>query len=63
MDVGDGSSTSFWHDLWADGIPLRDKYPALYGHYASRVDSVQGVIEAGLSNLCSRASPPGQRWS
>ncbi|XP_071706748.1 uncharacterized protein [Rutidosis leptorrhynchoides] len=28
--VGNGSSTSFWHDVWVDGIKLCDKYKRLF---------------------------------
>ncbi|XP_071742176.1 uncharacterized protein [Rutidosis leptorrhynchoides] len=28
--VGNGSSTSFWHDVWVDGMKLWDKYKRLF---------------------------------
>jgi len=49
--VGNGALTSFWHDLWADRLPLSVKYPALFSHFTGREDAVQEVVEVGVANL------------
>jgi hypothetical protein len=30
VEVGDGKTTSFWHDCWTVAGPLADAYPALF---------------------------------
>jgi hypothetical protein len=54
VDVGDGASMSFWHDLWADGLPLSVKYPALFSHFTGREDSVKRWSSLGSPTSCSR---------
>ena len=30
MRIGDGKTTSFWHDRWCGLVSLADKFPSLY---------------------------------
>jgi hypothetical protein len=61
VDVGDGASMSFWHDLWADGLPLSVKYPTLFSHFTGREDSIQEVVEVGVTNLM-QPPPNWKNW-
>ncbi|KAJ0455680.1 hypothetical protein HanIR_Chr15g0753911 [Helianthus annuus] len=30
VKVGNGSKTRFWHDVWVDQSPLKDRFPAIF---------------------------------
>lgn len=61
VEVGDGRSTSFWHDCWTALGPLAESYPALYSHARRGEASVHRVLSSPLrlafvSRLSSVAS-------
>jgi len=39
--VGNGSSTYFWHDIWAGEIPLKIKFPRLFELFVEKESSVE----------------------
>jgi hypothetical protein len=43
--IGDGSSTSFWHDHWLDSGPIATSHPALFSHTFRPNISVQQVYQ------------------
>ncbi|KAF8756776.1 hypothetical protein HU200_011058 [Digitaria exilis] len=45
--IGDGDSTSFWHDTWSEASILRDALPALYSHCTDTDLTVAKVVLAG----------------
>jgi hypothetical protein len=51
VDVGDGDSTSFWHDHWVGDAPLAATFPALFSHFAGRKETVREVMTTGLQRL------------
>jgi hypothetical protein len=48
VELKDGSSTSFWNDVWHLEEAFSQRFPALYSHCTRREDSVR---EAAMSNL------------
>nr|GEX01626.1 RNA-directed DNA polymerase, eukaryota, reverse transcriptase zinc-binding domain protein [Tanacetum cinerariifolium] len=38
--VGDGLNTSFWHDNWIDGLPLKQKFPCVYALESNKLCTV-----------------------
>ncbi|TVU45185.1 hypothetical protein EJB05_04660, partial [Eragrostis curvula] len=48
VEVGDGRSTSFWHDCWLAVGPLADALPALFTHARRPEASVNSVMAAPL---------------
>ncbi|GJN07228.1 hypothetical protein PR202_ga25042 [Eleusine coracana subsp. coracana] len=48
VEVGNGRSTSFWHDCWLATGPLVDALPALFTHACRPEASVQRVLGAEL---------------
>lgn len=58
VQLGDGLTTSFWHDSWLDGSPLATVLPCLLSHCSKPEASVSEVFQCGLSSmLVSRLSP------
>ncbi|CAL5015844.1 unnamed protein product [Urochloa decumbens] len=45
--LGDGETTSFWHDTWSEAGVLRDALPALYSHCLDVHTTVAEVGAAG----------------
>ncbi|KAF8670386.1 hypothetical protein HU200_050689 [Digitaria exilis] len=45
--IGDGDSTSFWHDTWSEASILRDALPALYSHCTDTDLTVAKVVLVG----------------
>ncbi|CAL4911160.1 unnamed protein product [Urochloa decumbens] len=45
--LGDGETTSFWHDTWSEAGVLRDALPALYSHCLDADVTVAEVVAAG----------------
>jgi hypothetical protein len=48
VEVGDGHTTSFWHDCWTALGPLAEAYPALYTHARRGEASVHHVLSSSL---------------
>jgi hypothetical protein len=45
--LGDGTTTSFWHDEWAEASRLAELLPALYSHCLDTDATVEEVLTAG----------------
>ncbi|CAL4888861.1 unnamed protein product [Urochloa decumbens] len=45
--LGDGETTSFWHDTWSEAGILRDALPALYSHCLDVHATVAEVVASG----------------
>ncbi|GJN07696.1 hypothetical protein PR202_ga25548 [Eleusine coracana subsp. coracana] len=57
VKIGNGTTTSFWHDAWLDIGRLADAFPALASHAISTKASVATVLAAGVrSQLIPRLS-------
>jgi hypothetical protein len=59
--IGDGCSTSFWWDAWANDTPLAQRFPCLLSHSSALGVSVHSVCTQGLEaflvpRLSQRAS-------
>jgi hypothetical protein len=48
MEVGDGHTTSFWHDCWTALGPLAEAYPTLNTHARRGEASVRHVLSSSL---------------
>uniref|UniRef100_A0A804PIH5 Uncharacterized protein n=1 Tax=Zea mays TaxID=4577 RepID=A0A804PIH5_MAIZE len=48
VEVGDGRSTTFWHDCWLSTGPLVDAMSALYSHARRKETSVCNVLSTAL---------------
>jgi hypothetical protein len=46
--IGDGASTSFWHDVWNGDDPLADTFPELYSHCQMKEMTVQQALEGAI---------------
>jgi len=58
VQLGDGRTTSFWHDSWFDGSPLATVFPCLFSHCTKPDASASEVLTIGLQPmLVSRLSP------
>ncbi|XBJ17348.1 hypothetical protein VPH35_008773 [Triticum aestivum] len=44
VNVGDGSTASFWHSSWLNGRQLCQAYPAVFAHSARKNRSVQEAL-------------------
>ncbi|KAK1677186.1 hypothetical protein QYE76_038035 [Lolium multiflorum] len=60
VSVVSGTSTAFWLDKWLPGMPLADRYPALFSHVTRPHASVATVILSGFS-LQPRLSGAAER--
>jgi len=49
--VGNGRSTSFWHDVWSGDDSLADRFPSLLSHCTSTSQIVQEVCASGLQQF------------
>jgi hypothetical protein len=57
VQIGNGSSTAFWLDLWLGPTPLNERFPALFSHSTRQHASVSSVLSFGVrSNLGPRLS-------
>jgi len=48
VQLGDGKSTSFWHDVWAGDESIAEQFPALYSHCRKPNQPVHLVVAEGL---------------
>jgi len=56
--IGDGRTTSFWHDVWAGDESLAEKLPALHSHCKTTSRSVRQISDEGLElHLMPRLTP------
>ncbi|TVU22848.1 hypothetical protein EJB05_32568, partial [Eragrostis curvula] len=46
--LGNGASTSFWHDVWFESSCFSEAYPALYSHCVHQSASVRDVVTGGI---------------
>ena len=46
---GGGATTSFWLDKWMPGVPLAQRFPALFSHCTRQQATVASVVQLGLS--------------
>ncbi|PWA81371.1 RNA-directed DNA polymerase, eukaryota, Reverse transcriptase zinc-binding domain protein [Artemisia annua] len=63
--VGNGESTSFWHDSWIGEIPLNNMYPRLYAlevdkhvSVASKLRDTSLTVEVELKMINSNSLLP-----
>ncbi|KAF8779507.1 hypothetical protein HU200_002560 [Digitaria exilis] len=47
VKLGDGETTSFWHDTWSEAGVLRDALPAIFSHCLDPDATVAEVLSAG----------------
>ncbi|XP_071698998.1 uncharacterized protein [Rutidosis leptorrhynchoides] len=53
-DVGVGSDTRFWNDIWLGNIPLKDAFPRLFRLKSNKdVDVADRIIFVDGSDRCS----------
>jgi hypothetical protein len=45
FEVGDGTRSSFWQDLWVGDMTLNAAFPALFGKAAAKDSSVANNLE------------------
>ena len=56
--IGDGRTTSFWHDVWAGDESLAEKLPVLHSHCRITSRSVCQISDEGLElHLMPRLTP------
>lgn len=56
--LGDGTTTSFWHDAWVGDDSMADRFPELYSHCRLQELTVKQASEGALqSSLVQRRSP------
>nr|GEW34336.1 RNA-directed DNA polymerase, eukaryota [Tanacetum cinerariifolium] len=60
--VGDGLNTSFWHDNWIDGLPLKQKFPHVYALESNKLCTVADKRLAIDLDLSFRRNIRGDRW-
>jgi len=48
VQLGDGTSVSFWHDKWLTDTTIACMFPALHSHNVDDAVSVHSVIEKGV---------------
>ncbi|KAF8768539.1 hypothetical protein HU200_007528 [Digitaria exilis] len=61
VELGDGETTSFWHDTWSEAGVLREALPALFSHCLNTDVTVAEVMAAGglgPTDLQPRLSTP-----
>ena len=46
--LGDGASTSFWHDVWYGDDPMADKFPELYSHCRIQEMTVRQAVNGAI---------------
>jgi hypothetical protein len=51
IQLGDGSTSSFWRDVWYEDDTLADVYPALFSHCSSKEITVKQVLQEGLQQF------------
>ena len=49
--LGDGASTSFWHDLWLLNTTVDKTFPELFSHCIHHENDVRSVKVIGCSSL------------
>jgi hypothetical protein len=47
VDVGDGTTTSFWYDAWHNEDPLAERFSAMHSHCTRKNVSVEQVGASG----------------
>lgn len=59
--VGDGCRTAFWMDSWIGGVPLGDRFPALFSHALKKDATVRQVLDRGVrATLVPRLNSAGE---
>ncbi|CAN6212194.1 unnamed protein product [Urochloa humidicola] len=48
VHLGDGRSTSFWHDVWDGDDSMADRFPSLFIHCKKHHHSVEEIVRDGL---------------
>jgi hypothetical protein len=48
VDLGDGTTCSFWSDVWTGDESLADTYPALFSHCTHKQATVSQMFQTGL---------------
>jgi hypothetical protein len=62
VQIEDGSTTLFWHDVWNGEDALSDRFPRLYSHCTRKDDTVQQSITSNLHGaFVNRLSPQAQQ--
>ncbi|XP_052625816.1 uncharacterized protein LOC128132862 [Lactuca sativa] len=65
--VGDGTRTSFWHDVWRDDMPLSVSFPRIYALDLHKHASISDRLSLGLGINTLRRDPRGgaeqEQWS
>jgi hypothetical protein len=57
VQLGNGSSSAFWLDLWLGPAPLKDRFPALFSDSSHQYASIPLVLSSGVrTNLGPRLS-------
>ncbi|CAO2178496.1 unnamed protein product [Urochloa humidicola] len=56
--VGNGATTSFWHDRWLSIGRLCEVFPLLYSHSTKLEVSVSAVVHSGLDTVLTRRITP-----
>lgn len=61
VQIGDGATTSFWHDVWQGDECFADRFPALLTHCRKHNQTVRTIVEDGLErHLVPRVSTIAQ---
>jgi hypothetical protein len=61
VTLGDGVTTSYWHDVWDGDDSMADRFPELYNHCQLQEMTVKQASEGALrSSLVHRSSPAAQ---
>ena len=48
VELGDGKSTAFWHDVWTGEESIAERFPALYSHCMLPNQPVHLIVAEGL---------------